>query len=33
MANRLLGPIAGSWPVREFFVYQFVIRARPIIAR
>jgi protein-L-isoaspartate O-methyltransferase len=27
IAGKLLDPIAGFWPIREFLVYQFVIRA------
>jgi hypothetical protein len=26
IADRLLGSFAGTWLIREFFVYQFVIR-------
>jgi SAM-dependent methyltransferase len=28
IADRLLNPFAGRWLIREFFVYQFVIRSR-----
>jgi 2-polyprenyl-3-methyl-5-hydroxy-6-metoxy-1,4-benzoquinol methylase len=27
-AIRILGPVAGTWPIREFFSYQFAIRGR-----
>jgi protein-L-isoaspartate O-methyltransferase len=29
VVGRYLDPVAGFWPIREFLVYQFAIRARP----